>query len=111
MAVATRPSIRTTPAADELGDRITAVILEFQQNRPWIKSKDIRLALRRAAANSDAGTARGTIGSLAVGVFLVAVLGAAVLATDASLDRPVVLPMFIALLVLGVILVVLLVRR
>jgi hypothetical protein len=105
------PSVRITPAARDLGEKLTNVILEFRRTRTWLKPREIRLALRIAAANTEAGMPRITLVALAVGLFLVAVIGSVFIAVNAGVDRAVVVPMFAGLLALGVILVILVMRR
>jgi hypothetical protein len=105
------PSVHVTPAARDLGEKLTNVIIEFRRTRSWLKPREIRLALRIAAANTEAGMPRVTIVALAVGFFLVAVIGSVFIAVNAGADRSTVIPMFAALLGLGAILVVLVTRR
>jgi hypothetical protein len=111
MPAAPRPLTTASPAARELGEKLTQVILDFQRTRTWLQPREIRLALRIAAVNTQAGVARATVVALAVGLFLAAVLGSVFLAVGAAVDRTTVVPMFVALIALGGLLVVLVARR
>lgn len=107
MIIVPPTSSQASPAAQELGQKITTVIREYQQSHPGLPSADVRQALRIARLNS--GTDANlrfivviTIGLLVLGGFLALFLSSRSDGDGSSFPIMHVLVAVVVLVMLGV---------
>jgi hypothetical protein len=75
MIIVPPASSQASPAAQELGQKITTVIREYQQSHPGLPHADVHQALRLAQMNSGVGAGSRSklavlVGLLLLGAFL-----------------------------------------
>jgi hypothetical protein len=99
------PPTASSHAAQELSQRITAVIQEYQKTHPGIAASEVRLALRISARQTTSDSYRRVLLVLMVATALLAVLGilAAQGPQPVSHGTPLTLPLVAAVVIFGLI--------